>query len=125
VARVLASNHDFKTDHQFVRVIGFRQIVVAARAQATHFFIDVGQRTDHQDGQVDLGLPQQPDHHDSVCVGQLSIERHGVVSGGTRCAQRLAPARNEIDLEAAFTQRLGDLRGRVRMVPDRQDAPLP
>ena len=61
-----AADDGMDARHQFVLVEGLGHIVVGAEAEALHLVLDLGETGEDQDGGLDLGDAQGPQHFVAV-----------------------------------------------------------
>src|SRR5262245_1665392 len=101
------------------------EVIVAARAQATHPVVDLAERTDDQGRRDDPIVPEAPDDGEAVDVRKHAIDRHHRVVGGTSAAQSVVAVGRQIDLVAARREEIHKLLGRFRVVFNDEKAPSP
>ena len=97
------------------------QIVVAARAQAAHARIDVGQRADHQHRRIHAGAAQFGDQGQPVELGQHAVEGDRVVGPGQSALEAFAAIADAVDLIAVVRQLGDDFTRGQRVVFDREN----
>ena len=112
----------FDPGQQLGEGVGFREIVVAAGAQALHPVVHLAERGQDQDRRLVLLIAQRADQRQPVHLRQHAIDDGHVITAFDRHVVSGDAIVGEIDDMARLAKRLGEIGRRVAVVFDDEDA---